>query len=208
MLEPWAARHGIDAGREALLEAFARVEADVERQRPGASYPDVLRAVHAGLARTWRLRAEPDEAERLARSVGDWPLFPDTTAALAHLGERHRLVVISNVDRASFARTAQRLGVTLDAVITAEDAGAFKPDPAPFRQALATIAGWGITPDRVMHVAQSLYHDHAPARALGLATVWVNRRRGRPGGGATPPPPDGVRPDLEVASLAELAAMA
>ena len=207
MLEPWAARHGIDADRESLLDAFAAIESATQLGRPTAPYPDVLRAVHEGLARRWRVRAEPDEAERLAGSVGDWPAFPDTAAALARLAERHRLVVISNVDRASFARTSQRLGVTMDAVITAEDAGAYKPDLAPFHMALARIAMWGVAPARVLHVAQSLYHDHVPARSLGLATVWVDRRRGR-GGGATPPAPSSVRPDLVVASLAELATTA
>ena len=207
VLQPWAARHGIDAGREALLEAFARLEPRVQAERPRAPYPEVLRVVHARLAAEWRVRADRAEADRLARSIGDWPAFPDTAAALARLAERHRLVVISNVDRASFERTAKRLGVVLDALITAEDAGAYKPDPAPFRMALATIASWGIGPERVLHVAQSLYHDHAPARALGLATAWVDRRRSRPGG-ATPPPPPGVRPDLVVSSLAELAVLA
>ena len=208
VLEPWAARRGIDATREALLEAFGRHETRLERERPKTPYSELLRAVHESLAREWRVRPERAEADRLAGSVGDWPAFADTAAALARLAERHRLVVVSNVDRASFARTRERLGVELDAVITAEDAGAYKPDPAPFRLALETVAGWGIDASRVLHVAQSLYHDVAPARALGLRTVWVDRRRGRPGSGATPPPPPGARPDLVVASLAELATTA
>jgi 2-haloalkanoic acid dehalogenase type II len=208
VLEPWAARRGIEASRDALLEAFGRHEARLERERPRTRYSDLLRAVHESLAGEWRVRPERAEADRLAHSVGDWPAFADTRAALARLAERHRLVVVSNVDRASFARTRERLGVELDAVITAEDAGAYKPDPAPFKLALETVAGWGIDARRVLHVAQSLYPDLAPAKALGLRTVWVDRRRGRPGAGATPPPPDGARADLVVASLAELATTA
>jgi 2-haloacid dehalogenase len=100
--------------------------------------------------------------------------------------------------------------VTFDAVVTAEDAGSYKPAPNHFRLALARLAELGVARDRVLHVAQSLFHDHVPAKELGLRTMWVNRRAGRPdgsspgGSGATPLPPVPVTPDGEVPTMAAL----
>jgi len=113
-------------------------------------------------------------------------------------------MVVSNVDRTSFARTAQVLEVEFDAVVTAEDAGAYKPNPRMFDCAFEIARAWGIGPDSILHVAQSLYHDHLPAKQLGLRTLWVDRRKGKSGAGATPPPPGEVKPDWVVGSLAEL----
>jgi 2-haloacid dehalogenase len=96
--------------------------------------------------------------------------------------------------------------VTFDAVVTADDAGAYKPAPNHFHLALARLAELGVAKDRVLHVAQSLFHDHVPAKRLGLTTVWIDRRHDRPGSGATPPAealPDAIYPDM--ASFAEAA---
>lgn len=203
-LQSWAERHGVAADKEILLAAFAKAEAPVESQMPTALYPDILRKVHGKVASHFGIPGESSEADLLAQSVGDWPVFPDTQEALGKLKQRYRLVVVSNVDRASFARTQQKLGVELDALITAEDVGAYKPDSRVFERAFETLAEMGIDRSRVLHVAQSLYHDHVPAKKLGLATVWVNRRKGQGGWGATRQPEVQVVPDIEVASLAEL----
>jgi HAD superfamily hydrolase (TIGR01493 family) len=139
------------------------------------------------------------EAEAFAGSVKDWPAFPDSSAGLAYLQRHYKLVIVSNVDRASFRHSNNRLGVTFDAVVTADDAGAYKPALNHFQLALAQLAEMGVPKDRVLHVAQSLYHDHVPAKRLGLSTIWVNRRAGRgPDAGATPPAPVPVTPDAEV----------
>jgi len=114
-------------------------------------------------------------------------------------------VIISNVDRRSLARSRARLGVEFDAAITAEDVGSYKPDVRNFEYALARLAELGVARERILHVAQSLFHDHVPAKALGLRTAWVNRRAGRPGSGATRAPESEPHPDLVVADLAELA---
>jgi 2-haloalkanoic acid dehalogenase type II len=126
---------------------------------------------------------------------------------LARLKNRFKLVVVSNVDRASFAGSNEKLGAPFAAVVTAEEVGAYKPDPRVFHRALAVLHSLGVERDEVLHVAQSLYHDHVPAKALGLATVWVDRRDGRRGG-ATREPEIPVTPDLTVRSLAELAELA
>jgi len=205
ILRPWARREGVAGGDEALLQAFAEAEPHCEAASPGSPYPEILRAVHGRIADALGRARDSSAADALAGSVGDWPPFDDTPGALRRLAGRFRLAVISNVDRASFARTARRLGVPLDAVITAEEVGAYKPDPRMFLRAFEELRSLGIAREGIVHVAQSLYHDHAPARELGLRTVWVDRRHGRAGQGATPPAPAGVTPDLTVTSLAELA---
>jgi len=194
-LAPVLARHGRSVPDEELLETFATLEVGAE-QPPYRAYEVVLREVVEGLGR--RFGFAPDEAERgvLAASLGDWPAFPDTRDALLALKTRYRLAIISNIDDDLFARTARVLGVEFDWVVTARQVGSYKPSLENFRQSLARF---GAPSDKVLHVAQSLYHDIAPAKSLGLSTVWVNRRRGRPGHGATAPVT--VRPDVEVPDL-------
>jgi 2-haloacid dehalogenase len=91
-------------------------------------------------------------------------------------------------------------------VLTAQDIGSYKPDPRNFEVLLRETARLGIAPGRLLHVAQSLFHDHVPARKAGLPTVWINRRQDRPGWGATPEPPRPVTPDWEFGSMAAFAA--
>jgi 2-haloacid dehalogenase len=205
-LRPWAAAHRVEVDDETLLAAFARAEAAREVAEPTAPYPRILAGVLEDLAAELGATASPEEAEAFAGSVKDWPAFPDSADALAYLQQRYKLVIVSNVDRASFRHSNTRLGVTFDAVVTAEDAGAYKPAPNHFELALARLAEMGVAKDRVLHVAQSLYHDHVPAKRLGLATMWVNRRAGRGSeGGATPAAPVPITPDGEVPTMAALA---
>ncbi|RMH26238.1 MAG: HAD family hydrolase [Planctomycetota bacterium] len=203
-LTPWARRRGVRADAEALLGWFARAEPEAEAAAPASPYRVVLRDV---MRRIGRLAGAPvDEADerRLADSVGAWPAFGDTPAALARLKSRCALVIVSNVDRESFEGTRPRLGVAFDAVVTAEEVGAYKPDPRMFDAADAAMGRLGIAPGERVHVAQSLHHDIAPASARGWRTCWVDRRAGRPGG-ATPAPAGAVRADLTVPTLAALA---
>jgi 2-haloalkanoic acid dehalogenase type II len=205
-LRPWAAAHRVEIGDEELLAAFGRAESRREADDPTAPYPRILAGVLGDLATELGATASPEEAAAFGDSVKDWPAFPDSADALAYLGRHYRLVIVSNVDRGSFRHSNAKLGVTFDAVVTAEDAGAYKPAQNHFQLALARLAGLGVASDQVLHVAQSLYHDHVPAKELGLRTVWVNRRAGRgEGGGATPAAPVPVTPDLEVPTMAALA---
>jgi 2-haloacid dehalogenase len=135
--------------------------------------------------------------------VADWPAFADSAAALARLGRHFRLGVITNCDTDLFARSNERLGVHFEWVITAEQLGSYKPNPRNFELALEQIGG---PRSRHLHVAQSLFHDHVPAQALGLTTVWIDRRRGRPGSGATPAAV--ATPDYVFADMASFAAAA
>ncbi len=205
-LTAWARRTGAPAARADLLARFARWETRVQQADPRAPYPEVLarvgRAIAAELGVPWTVA----DGTAFGASIGAWPPFPDAPGALAALKRRYRLVVVSNVDLASFRRSNALLGVAFDAVVTAEEVGAYKPDPAMFLRAFEVLEGMGVPRARVLHVAQSLYHDVAPAHALGLPVVWVHRRTGGEGQGASAAAAVDVSPDLEVSDLAELAA--
>jgi 2-haloalkanoic acid dehalogenase type II len=203
----WAERHGSTARAQDLLTAFSRAETRVQSERPSARYRDVLREVYREIAVRFGVDPDTQEADDFAASVGNWPPFPDTKAALTELKKRYKLVVVSNVDRESFSRTLPKLGVELDALVNAEDVGAYKPDLRMFERTFEIVAEMGFDRSKILHVAQSLYHDHVPAAQLGLRTVWVNRRKGKDGWGATRQPDTEVTPDIEVASLSELVAL-
>ena len=196
------APRGVDRPDDELLEAYAAIEAPAEAG-PYRTYRDILAAGVVGVARGLGVEPDPTEVATFADSVGRWPAFPDSTDALARLHERFRLGVITNCDDDLFARSATRLGIDFDWVVTAQQAGVYKPAERGFELAFDRI---GLPRERILHVAQSLYHDHVTAKRLGLTTVWIDRRHGRPGSGATPPAdatPDATYADM--ASFAEAA---
>jgi 2-haloacid dehalogenase len=197
--------HGIGAGEvtdEQLLERYAHHEATIEGG-PYIRYREVLARSCGGVCRELGVEASAEELATFGGSVGDWPAFPDTAAALARLRTRFALAVITNCDDDLFAASQPRLGVALDFVITAEQLGSYKPDPRNFEAAFRRLER---PRHRILHVAQSLFHDHVPAKALGLSTVWINRRHDRPGSGATPAAE--VTPDLETPDMATFADLA
>jgi len=198
-LLPVARGHGCEAGPERLLRLYAEAESELEAG-PYLPYTEVLARVMDRVGAALEFTPEPDERGRLARTLPSWPLFPDTVMSLATLARRYRLAIVSNVDDDLFAGVARRLAVPFDAVITAEQVRSYKPAPAHFLRALKTLR---LPAERVLHVAQSRFHDIAPAGNLGFTTVWVNRRKGKEGAGATPEA--GAMPDLEVPDLQTLA---
>lgn len=208
-LRPWTARHRLTVDDDTLLEMFGRTEAQCEAETPTTRYSEILADVLVALAAQLGVALEPDEAEVFGRSVERWPAFPDSPAALQYLKKYYNLAVLSNVDHASFAKSNEKLAVAFDAVFTAEDIGSYKPAARNFQYALTRLnRDFGVEREDVLHTAQSLFHDIAPAKSIGLATMWVNRRKGLSGWGATPPPSDqAVQPDFEVASLHELAVL-
>ena len=194
---------GIEADDEALLTAFARHEHAIQEQNPAMRYPEVLSHACKAIATDFGRTATDEQAAAFGASIADWPPFPDSVEALAYLRGHGLLMVLSNVDRTSFAHSAKRLGDPFHAVVTAEDVGSYKPAPAHFEHATALLADEGIAPGEVLHVAQSLFHDVVPGRAAGFATCWIDRRAGRPGGAT---PPVDVEPDITFHDLASLAA--
>jgi len=206
VLTPWARERGLQLTEQQLLTAYAPLEASVEAERPADLYPDVLARSMRLLGRDLGAEVTSEDAARLAGSVPDWPAFPDSRDALAALGRRFKLIILSNVDRASFAGSNARLGVEFTSILTAQDIGSYKPSERNFEALIAEAARLGVGRDKLLHVAQSLFHDHVPAKRAGLATAWINRRHARPGWGATPEPPAPVTPDWEFPSMAALAA--
>ena len=204
-LRPWPTRHRLALDDDALLAAFGEAESRIQKEAPRTLYPDVLRASQRALAKRFGVAQEAADADSVARSVRDWPAFADSPAALAYLKRHYKLVIVSNVDRASFAHSNQKLAVEFDAIVTAQDVGSYKPAPAHFHEAFKRLAALGVPRAEILHVAQSLFHDHVPAKGLGMTTVWINRRAGKQGLGATPPPETAVIPDAEYPSLGAMA---
>ncbi|ALM86958.1 haloacid dehalogenase [Bordetella sp. N] len=187
--------HGVQRSESEALQLFAQHEAQV-----GAGdylpYRDVLVETLKRVAHDLGFEPDDGELQALADSVGDWPAFEDSRAALLRLQRHFKLAVITNCDDEHFALSNRHLRIDFDYIITAEQARSYKPSLNNFRLALGTI---GVRREEVLHVSESLFHDHVPARQLGLACVWIHRRQGRPGPGATPAAvaqPDFTYPDM------------
>lgn len=205
-LRPWLVGAGVKASDDELLENYGACEHEVETRMPGAPYPVILAHTHEALGGRFGAASELADRDAFGASVRDWPAFPDSAEALKYLKEYFNLVILSNIDKASFAQSEKRLGVKFDAVYTAEDIGSYKPDPKNFHYMLTHLeAGLGVAPADVLHVAQSLFHDHVPAQAIGLKTCWIDRRAGKQGAGATPIPDGDIEYDLRFTSMGELA---
>ena len=183
------------------LRLYGDFEAEAE-QGEYRSYREVLKSVVRQFGEKLGFAPTNQELNSLPESVRDWKPWPDTVAGLCELQSRFRLAIISNIDDDLFAATLPNLGAKFDQIITAQQAGAYKPSLKMFKLALSRM---GVSPGQVLHVGQSIYHDVLPAQSLGMSTVWVNRPSLRKGVGAVKAAEG--RPDLQVSSLAELAAL-
>jgi 2-haloacid dehalogenase len=174
-----------------LLERYHEVEPEIQSE-PFRSYREVLTLALERLAEEERIQLPEGEAGALAHSLPDWPPFAEVPSALAELRERGwQLAILSNTDRDLITASQRRLGVPVDLAIVAEDVQSYKPDHGHWKRFFeATTAGT----DRHVHVAASLFHDIAPARELGLHSVWINRLGER----ADP------KPDRELEDLSKL----
>ncbi|MGL5809691.1 MAG: HAD-IA family hydrolase, partial [Nocardioides sp.] len=184
----WAHERGLALSGDDLLTAYAAHESAVQQESPVRLYPAVLAEAFRRTGRTLGAPVSDEWARRLAGSVPEWPAFPDSADALARLRAHYALIIVSNVDRAGFAGSNRHLRGDFAAIITAEDVGGYKPAENHFRALDETLTGLGVRRAELLHVAQSLFHDHVPAAREGLASAWINRRGDRPGWGATPPP--------------------
>ena len=203
-LGDWAKANGVDAGPEALIEIQSRNEHRVQDENPAMPYPQILSEVLRGMAAEFGVAVSDAEARSFGASVGDWPAFPDSAGALAYLKEHYKLVILSNVDRASFARSNEKLGVVFDAIFTAEDVGSYKPDLRNFHYLLDKLGAMSIAKGDILHTAQSLYHDHGPAQELGFTSCWIDRH-GTAGESSTTPAPEAT-PNFRFPTMEALAA--
>lgn len=194
-LGPVLAAHNVYLSDREILELYHQVEPTAEKGEY-VRYREILGQAVEQFGKRLGFSPTRPEIDCLAASLKDWRPFPDTVPALRSLKKKIRLAVISNIDDDLFALSAKHLEVEFDWVITAEQARAYKPSLSIFRLALERI---GVPRERVLHVAQSIYHDVTPAKSLGLSTVWVNRKTGREGAEAAPSA--SVHPDLEVPDL-------
>jgi 2-haloacid dehalogenase len=196
-LKPWVAQFGAPT----VLSGFSAVEPDIEHAHPTWPYRDIVSEVYRQMAEDFHVPATQTDAFSFAVSVGTWPPFEDTVAALNQLKKRFPLFILSNVDEVSISGTLAQLETPFDGVFTAEAIGSYKPDINNFNYLLKRLDKQGIAPDQLVHVAQSLYHDHEPAKSLGLNTVWIDRTKGT--AGATPIPEKMPSYDLRFTCLAE-----
>jgi len=194
-LRPLTDRAGA-LSRNDILQAHAFHESTAQAQTPHMRYDRLLAVVYKRLAEEWGVAAT---------WVRDWPAFADTADALRYLKQHFKLVVLSNVDNDSFAFSNAKLGVTFDAVYTAEDIGSYKPAPRNFDYMIANMARLGVPKEKILHTAESLFHDHVQAKAFGLANCWIYRRHDQEGFGATRDPGEQPRCDFLFNSMMELA---
>jgi len=190
----------MDLSENQTLELFAEFESELEKDKNDyIKYRKILQLIVKKIGQRFNCEPTGTELNSLALSVKNWQPFPDTVAALAALKQKYKLAVISNIDDDLFAGTAKHLKVEFDWLITAEQVRSYKPSTRNFEIAIDRM---GIAPEKLLHVAQSLYHDIVPAASMGISTVWVNRRQGKVGFGATLPA--SAQPDLEVPDLKTL----
>jgi 2-haloacid dehalogenase len=190
--------------RDEILEAHARYESAQQSYTPAARYRDLLPIVYKRLAEEWGVAAGWEECVAYGGSIGDWPEFGDSPGALQYLKRYFKLAILSNVDNESFAVSNRRLQVTFDATYTAEDVGSYKPSPRNFQYMLDNLAALGVKKEEILHTAESMFHDHAPANEFKLASCWIFRRHNREGFGATMDPGKTPSYNFRFNSLAEM----
>jgi len=188
-----------------ILETFARYESLQQERTPTKVYSELIATVCKRMAEGWAIPASWDECLQCGHSVKDWPAFPDSAEALAYLKEYYKLVILSNVDNESFAGSSAKLGVSFDAIYTAQDIGTYKPRDNNFHYLLDMLARAGTQKSDILHTAQSLRHDHVPANRHELKSCWIDRQHNREGSGATPLPSEMPHYDFRYFSMAELA---
>ncbi len=204
-LAPLTSQVGRELSRDEILDAHGRYESEQQANTPSMNYRQILSIVYMMLGAEWGVPVDNAAAATYGNSVEKWPAFPDSAEALTYLKQHYKLVILSNVDRDSFAASNTKLGVTFDAIVTAEDVGSYKPAIQNFDYLLRELSDVGIEKTDVLHTAESLFHDHTPANQVGLATSWIHRRHEQKGSGATRPVPDMPNIDFRFTSMQAMA---
>lgn len=204
-LKPLTSEVSRPLSRDEILQAHARHESTQQAQVPTRLYSQILSVVYKRLAEQWGVSVTVEECETYGRSVRDWPAFPDSPGALQYLKKFYKLIILSNVDNKTFSYSNEKLGVEFDAIYSAEDIGAYKPADANFDYMLSHVGDLGLEKGDLLHTAESMFHDHAPANRYGLASCWIYRRYEQEGFGATMHPGEMPKYDFRFTSMAELA---
>lgn len=163
---------GVERARR-LLARYHELEPEIQASNPGATYREVLTVALERLAGEAGLTLPEGEASALARSLPTWPVFPDVGPGLAEARKRGwRLGILSNTDRDLIDTSLETIGIPFELAIVAGEIGSYKPSPRHWEVFRDET---GADPSSHVHVAQSLYHDVAPASALGIPCIWINR---------------------------------
>ncbi|MAI59161.1 MAG: haloacid dehalogenase type II [Rhodobacteraceae bacterium] len=187
-LKPLTDRVKKKLSRDDILEAHAHHESTTQIWNPTKKYSDLLAVVYRRLAEDWGVGVNWAECEVYGLSVQQWPAFCDSVDALNYLKQHFKLVVLTNTDNQSFQGSNARLGVTFDSVYTAEDIGSYKPNDRNFGYMLTALGRQGIEKSDILHTAESMFHDHAPANKHLVPNCWIYRRHDKKGFGATMDP--------------------
>lgn len=205
-LKPLTSKVTVALSRDDILQAHASHESSQQAYTPAKRYSDLLPVVYRRLAEQWAVSVSWDECLAYGQSVDNWPAFADSAESLQYLKKHFKLVVLSNIDNHSFLHSNAKLGVEFDAVYTAEDIGSYKPDHRNFNYMLENLVSIGVTRDQVLHTAESMFHDHAPANKFGLANCHIYRRHDMEGFGATKTPEKMPTFNFRFNSMADLVA--
>ncbi|MET4103795.1 putative hydrolase of the HAD superfamily [Roseovarius sp. MBR-78] len=192
---------GVDLDDEEALSVYraARYEPDA------GLFPDDLGRCYGRIAARFGLPDTDELRARVIDAVAEASPFPDSPEALARLGTHYKLIAMTNARRWAFEKYEAKLGFPFWAGFTVDDTGTEKPDPAFFHKVFAHVEATGGTADDILHAAQSQHHDIGISRRLGMTNVWIERRHGQAGYGATIEPETFTEPDYHFRSLMELA---
>lgn len=165
--------------RKELLEIYHELEAAQQKKTPEMTYSNLLATLHPQLAARLNCK-EPSsqESQAFGESIGKWPAFPDTVEALKKLSKHYKLVVLSNVDRHSFnaSNSGPLENFPFDMIVTAQDVGSYKPSLRNFEYMLEKVKEeFGVEKAQVLQTAQSQFHDHHPAKEMGIKSSWIVR---------------------------------
>jgi 2-haloacid dehalogenase len=167
-----------EPSRGDVMVAFSQAEAEFEQESNAGDfvpYRTILERVFERLAHLWGWRVSAADCRQFAESIKDWPVFEDTVASLQAFAKDFPLHILSNIDADLFAFTQEKLGVQFAGVLTADVVRSYKPAPGHFEMLLKQT---GVPAERILHIAQSRFHDIAPAKALGFKTIWLDRQGG------------------------------
>lgn len=185
-LKPILTAQNVKISDEEILFQFGQTEHIVQARSPKLLYNKVLEEVLYSIGDTYQFQPTHTQAQTFSSSIKNWLPFPDTVAALQKLENHFKLIIVSNVDNTSIAMTLPYLKVRFHRIITAQEIGAYKPDEKVFKFVFDKLSNEDISKQEILHVAESLFHDHVPAQKLHLDSIWINRRFNKSNPGATP----------------------
>ena len=178
-LQPLLDASSAELPRKHLLSIHLECEKAQQSQTPDMKYTELLSTIHPQIARRLGLPEPTEEQNKdFGQSVGSWPAFPDTVDALRRLRRHYKLVVLSNVDNGAFSLTnaGPLQGIPFDLVLTAQDIGSYKPSQRNFEYMLEKVdQAFSLGKEKVIQTAQSQFHDHIPARQMGIKSAWIVR---------------------------------